>query len=344
MLIPTLYLTIAGEVLGFILIVMVGYILLQRRDKLNLLSYVNQLKEKVSQLKRKLIEKDEMPSPIQVLLEEAIEHVKSSYEQTYGHEIGAPTSTNEDNSKEHFIFILGYQSLKAELSAIENSRTAEKTWEKIASQLGPLVDNFRSQPEVQKVIEKVEIPTESEAESEQLSKPVSTAAKSRSQKNKGSVSVDNDLSTFRKGEIDRLKGQISTQFEEIFNLQLQLSQKVSDRDDTVSNEVNDGFEIITRQLKDAELCITMMDAEIQTANETILDLQEQLESIQSTAPVSGEHNDLAEQLVKKDAFIDRTIQENKEMMTLIEGMEKHSDEQAKQITELEAELEKFRSS
>jgi len=333
--IPTIYLTIAGEVFLVLLFIVTIYIFLQTRDKKNLLSYVENLKEKVTKLKQKLIEHEEMPNPVQELLEETIEHVKTDYEQTFGHEIGSETSASEDNSKEHFTFILGYQTLKAELSAIQNSRTAAKTWDKIVSQLGPLIDNFRAQPE--KVIQTET--AEAGPISSTSSKAVTTAAKVRGKP--GSLDGNAEISSVRRGEIERLKGQIASQFEEIFNLQSQISSKATSSNNPMADEVNEGLESITRQLKDAELCITMMDAEIQTANEEILDLKEQLEN--SGSANSGDQNDLAIEVEKKNAFIDRTIQENKEMVTLIEGMEKHSDEQAKQISQLEAELKQLHS-
>jgi len=238
--------------------------------------------------------------------------------------------------------VMGYQSLKAELSAVQNSRTGANTWEKIVSQLGPLIDNFRVAPE--KEVINVEVASDSAAEdlTASSSKAVSTAAKNPAHKSASGAESPEILSV-RRNEIERLKSQIASQFEDIFHLQSALSKKASSTDNPMAGEVNEGLESITRQLKDAELCITMMDAEIQTASEEILDLKEQLENTQSSQPGGAQPNELSEQLAKKDEFINRTMQENKEMMTLIEGMEKHSDEQTQEIKELEAELEKLRS-
>lgn len=353
--IPLHYLTLAGELFAVFILIVVIFFILMRRDKKNLLSYVERLKDKVSQLKKTIAEQAAMPDATEELLEETIEHVKESYKQTFGHEIGTQTTVGDDNSKEHFIHVMGYQSLKTELSALRNSRSAENAWEKIVSQVGPLIDNYRITPETQiQQVQGNDLPVDAqEQEKAQGSVTFVPDSKLNSGRSANVHQADMDrlnaanaqVVSERQTEIERLRNQISDQFEDIWQLKAKLADKAAQSDEpdsAMAGDINTGLETITQQLKDAQLCITMMDSEIQTANEQILDLNEQLAKAK---PIDhSAHNNLADQLKMKDDTIARLTQENKEIETLIDGMEKSSSEQTQRILALEEELKQLKVS
>jgi len=347
--IPSFYLSIIVEAIGLILLVMLGYIFFINRDKNNLLKYVADLKNKVNTLTEKIKELTDENEPIIELLTDTIDHIKTSYEDTFGHEIGKEgASTEEDNSKEHFLYVMGYQNLKATVTALENSNKAERIWDKISSQMGPLIENYRIMPEAQfETIVEEKIIEQGGQSSNQNSSEDNLEYAHNQANNKGSVTlVPSDTNTGRdefinerKNEIERLKGQISSQYDEIWQLQNDLSSKVSQSSDPEMADLPEGIEKINRQLKDAELCITMMEADIATADEEMASLKEQLEQANiKAAAIPSSNSELTEDIKKKDAIIARFAQESKEMMSLIDGMELNADEQSKRILELEAQL------
>jgi len=349
--IPSFYLSIIAEATGLIFIVLLGFTFLLKRDKTNLTNYVSHLKNKVTTLTKRIKELDTLENPVMDLLIDTIDHIKTTYEQTFGHELGkTDTSTQEDNSKDHFLFIIGYQNLKATLSALENSNTAEHTWDKISSQMSGLIENYRIMPETQfetiveeRVVEKAEQKTEQGTNqgAEHGTAEQANALKKKSSTHAGSVTLvgQDQFINERKSEIDRLKGKISSQFEEIWELQNNVSDKISQSSDPEFSSMSEDVQSISRQLKDAELCITMMEADIATSDEEIISLTEQLEkaNIRASA-IPPSNSELTEDIKKKDVMITRFTQESKEMMSLIDGMEKNADEQSERIKELEGQL------
>jgi hypothetical protein len=349
--IPSFYLSIIAEAIGLIFLVLLGFTFLLKRDKTNLTNYVYHLKEKVATLTKKIKELDTFENPVIDLLKDTIDHIKTTYEKTFGHELGkTDTSTHEDNSKDHFLFVIGYQNLKATLSALENSNTAEHTWEKISSQMSALIENYRIMPETQfetiveeKVIEKTEQKTGQETNqgAEHETAAQANALKKKASNHNGSVTLvgQDQFINERKSEIDRLKGKISSQFEEIWELQNNVASKVSQSSDPELSTMSEDVQSISRQLKDAELCITMMEADIATSDEEIISLTEQLKqaNIRASA-IPPSNSELTEDIKKKDAAITHFTQESKEMLTLIDGMENNAMEQSKRIKELEEQL------
>ncbi|MFK5984955.1 MAG: hypothetical protein QM479_05975 [Pseudomonadota bacterium] len=348
--IPSVYLSIIAEAAALALLLLLGFIFLLKRDKSNLVNYVAHLKEKIKHLTKKIKELDSGDNSSYELISDTTKHIKSIYEEKFGHEIGTSESTiNEDNSKDHFLHVFGYQALKATLTSLENSNTAAKTWEKITAQISVLIENFRIFPETQyetiieqQVVEKIKLQDQQQSTSEtpQQSKSIDNIAQKQQlaatkKANPGSDQFIKD----RKNEINRLKGQISSQFEEIWQLQNNISNKLSSSTDTDVNSLSGDISSVSRQLKDAELCITMMEADIATSDEEITGLKEQLEraNIKASA-IPPSNSELTEEIKKKDALIARFAQESKEMITLIDGMEQNTDEQAKRIFELEAQL------
>ncbi len=341
--IPSFYISIIAEATGLSLLIFLVYLFLLKRDKNNLTGYIFFLKEKVKGLQTKLKDLSDYENPVKDLLVDTIEHIKKVYSQNYGHDIGKlDTTTNEDNSKEHFVTILGHQSLKAILAAFDNSNTPEHTWEKISAQLSALIENYRVMPETQfETLLKSEV--QKQCEEKQLKSPETKANqdnktkkidKDKSDKQTSNSGQDQFI-TDRKNEIERLKSQISSQFEDIWKLQNQLSSKASQSTDKEVLSLGEGIEAIGRQLKDAELCMSMMEADIATSDEEIITLKEQLEeaNIRASAKPMGS-SELTEEIKKKDAKIARFAQESKEMLSLIDGMEAHASEQSAMIKEL----------
>jgi len=345
--IPNFYFSIILEAIGIILFILLVFVVLLKRDNNNLLSYVKDLKSKVKTLTAKIKELTDGKEPVIELLEDTIDYIKIAYEDTFGHELGkSKTTIEEDNSKDHFTFILGYQNLKATLAALENSNRGDHIWDKISSQMSALIGNYRIMPETQ-----FETIVEQETEDRITQQGGGEVAKEELQiatdKSGGSVTLVSSSSApgndafinERKNEIERLKGKISSQFEEIWNLQNNLSGKVAQSSDPEMSGLSDGIDEISRQLKDAELCITMMEADIATSDEEIIALKEQLEQANKKVVAAPPSNtQLTEDIKKKDAIIARFAQESKEMMSLIDGMELNAQEQANKIIELEEKV------
>ncbi len=331
--IPSFYLSIIAEGAALILLILVGFVILLKRDKTNLTAYVFHLKNKIKQLTKKLKAFDTDTNPAFLLISDTLDYIKVTYEEKYGHELGqSGDSIKEDNSKEHFLYVFGYQGLKATLTSLENSNTPESTWEKIAAQMSALIENFRIVPETQfqtiieQQVEQQLIEKEDETQNSKLDKPDTKPTIDSSEKQSlGSVTLSKDSA--------------SNQFEEIWNLQKNISNKVSSSSDPEFKGMSEGMESVTRQLKDAEMCMTMMEADIATSDEEIIQLKEQLEQANSRASAVPESNlDLTESIKKKDAIIARFTQESKEMLSLMDGMEANADDQTKRIHELEEQL------
>jgi len=349
--IPNFYFSIIFEAIGIILIILLGFVILLKRDKNNLLSYVADLKNKVKQLTAKVKELTDEHEPVIELLNDTVDYIKIAYEDAFGHEMGkSETSIGEDNSKDHFLFVLGYQNLKATISALENSNSADHTWEKISSQMSALIENYRIMPETQfetMLAHEAEEKIAEQGGQQSAQGELQSASNQNAVKQKGSVTMavpasssgSDEFIQERKNEIDRLKGKISSQFDEIWKLQSNLSSKVTESSDPEMSSLSEGIDSISRQLKDAELCITMMEADIATSDEEIISLKEQLDQAnKKAAAIAPSDSELTEDIKKKDALIARFAQESKEMMSLIDGMELNAQEQANKISELEEQV------
>ncbi|MCU7834141.1 MAG: hypothetical protein KZQ83_02720 [gamma proteobacterium symbiont of Taylorina sp.] len=162
------------------------------------------------------------------------------------------------------------------------------------------------------------------------------------------MDYSDNLINERKDEINRLKQQVAGQFEKIWALQNKLSNPPSGQaPDT--NELNAGIEVMTRQLKDSEMCIETMDMEIQTLTSELSNLkmklnqQDQLQKSSQDSNVNQPSLEMTDKLEKKDKMIARFAQESKELLSCITGMEDHSDEQSAKINQLESQLEKSKA-
>jgi len=295
------------------------------------------------------------------LLSQTIEYIKDIYQEKFGHAIGEQeTSVEENNSKEHFLFVFGYQALKAILSALDNSNAPEKAWSKIYQQLEPLIENYRIMPEKEFLTvleEKVnEIVSEKNTDGDNNNDSDNTEENSNSfnsynanQKQQSDYDIDkaNDdlIIQERKNEIERLKTQINSQADDINALKELLTKKIyslNDANGDDNSELVEAMEVISNHLRDAEFCISMMEADMQTQDEEIKELKDQLKlaESQNTMPQKTMNADeFHNEILKKEQLIARFSQESKEMLTLIDGMEKDNDEKTKRISELE-EIEK----
>jgi len=133
--------------MGEIALVLIGvlstviFVILKDRKKLR--EYSEHLKDIIKNLKDKLKSNEEQDSQERVLglLNDLIEHVREQYQTQHGNEI-ASSSDDDKLSVDKFILIAGYQTILAELSALENSNEAEVVWEKIKNELTPLIQNY----------------------------------------------------------------------------------------------------------------------------------------------------------------------------------------------------------
>jgi len=162
------------------------------------------------------------------------------------------------------------------------------------------------------------------------------------------MDYSDNLINERKDEINRLKNQVAGQFEKIWALQNKLSAPSSGQLPDVS-ELNAGVDLMSRQLKDSEMCIETMDMEIQTLSSELSNLKAQLKkqtSSQSASPDLAMEQAVAEmkeEIEKKDQMIAKFAQESKELLSCITGMEDHSEEQSEKIKQLESQLESNRA-
>jgi hypothetical protein len=275
------------EICGLSFLILLIYIILLKKDKNKLLDYIKYLKTSNRVLKEKLNEQRKNNDPTLELLLESLDYVKTSYEKKYGHKIGSGMSTTqENNSKNHFLYVMSYQFFKAELSALENSSTGDRVWDKIVSQLNALIDNYRVIPEKEFDIlikEKLQLEIERHQinnNNQHFSQSIDSSKTNPEQNNHSTASNTDKSNLFgdeRKGEINRLKSQVSSQFEDIWNLQLQLSNQASKTEDSTISQISTDFDAISHKLKDAELCISMLEQDIAYAERKNSHLEEKLE-------------------------------------------------------------------
>ena len=397
MTIPPLYWTLLGELALVLIGVLCAVIFVILKDRKNLREYSDYLKDVIKKLKKKLKEHEEQQDKERVvaLLEEMIEHVREQYQSQFGNEIPSTDSEEDKPSVEKFILISGYQTMIAELSALENSNEPEVAWEKIKSELTPLIQNylkfsakesakdetddslqeqldnankrienlekfkslyFELQNKMSKSVEEIEALNHQIAElaegSDNYADIMAIIEKNKTHYiNMGQMigmdsgqhhesvaekmDYSDELINERKDEIKRLKHQISQQFEEIWRLQNSLSSHTGEKPTT--EQLSAGVETMSRQLKDAELCIETMDMEIQTLTSEITNLKNQLKEQEgASGSGSGSGNEEPAQVIEeKDQMIARFAQESKELMSCITGLEDSNAEQMNTIKELE---------
>lgn len=145
---PSAYWTLIGEITLVLMGVLVAVIIFILKDRKNLQDYSLYLKELIKKLKQKIKEYEEQESQerVQELIRGMIDHVRTEYEaqaQVQG-DIDHSLEQGLDSkpSVEQFILISGFQMLSAELTALENSNEPAVAWEKVKSELMPLIQNF----------------------------------------------------------------------------------------------------------------------------------------------------------------------------------------------------------
>ena len=405
--IPPVYWTLLGEI-GLVIIGVLGaVIIVVLKDRKKLKNYSYSLKEVIKKLKKKLQEREDEQNQERILelLNALIEHVREQYQAQFGNDI-APTEEEESDasdvpSVEKFVFIAGFQTIIAELSALENSNDPETTWTKIKNELTPLFQNYLEPILAEQNMGTQSISNESDDDSlkaqlENANKRIENLEKFKQlyfdlqsklsqsvadieslnqqilelsegsdnfdtirqiiEKNKthyiemgqmigmdkeqhhGSVANTMDYSDAiineRKDEIKRLKSQISQQFEDIWKLQSRMND--GSAKPPKAEELSAGIETISRNLKDAEMCIETMDMEIQTLTSEITNLRNQLkEQSGGSGAGSAEQKQIVEE---KEAMIARFSQESKELMSCITGLEDDNQLQSNRIKELEIQL------
>ena len=145
--IPPIYWTLLGEIALVLIGVLSTVILVVLKDRKKLKEYSSYLKEVINKLKKKLAQSETEQDQERVLelLNALIEHVREQYQAQFGNSI-APEAGEESAddlpSVEKFVFIAGFQTIIAELSALENSNDPETAWTKIQNELTPLFQNY----------------------------------------------------------------------------------------------------------------------------------------------------------------------------------------------------------
>lgn len=142
MTIPPIYWTLLGEFALILIGVLSTVIFVVLKDRKQLREYSEHLKDIIKTLKQKLKNAQEQEGNERVLelLNALIDHVREQYQSQYGNEIAS--SEDDLPSVDKFILISGYQTMLAELTALENSNEAEVAWEKIRNELTPLIQNY----------------------------------------------------------------------------------------------------------------------------------------------------------------------------------------------------------
>lgn len=402
MVIPPIYWTLLGEI-GLVIIGVLGMVIivvLQDRKKLR--EYSSYLKEVIKKLKKKLEQSESEQNQERVLdlLNALIDHVREQYQVKFGNSIEPDEKEDADTapSVEKFIFIAGFQTIIAELSALENSNDHEMVWIKIQNELTPLFTNYLDPilAEQKNLAQSIPDDTDDEslkaqlenahqrienlekfkqlyfdlqsklsnsvAEIEALNQKILGLAEGNDNYDDISAIVEKNKTHFlemgqmigmdkehhhdsvantmdyseaiineRKDEIKRLKNQIAQQFEDIWKLQ---NRVIDDSEETPpsAKELRAGIETISRNLKDAEMCIETMDMEIQTLTSEITNLRNQLKGSGGGTESPEEHQKVVEE---KEAMIARFSQESKELMNCITGLEDDNHSQSKRIKELE---------
>ncbi len=144
--IPSSYWTLIGEITLVLIGALVAVIAFIQKDRKNLKEYSLYLKELVKKLKKKIKAHEEQQSQerVEELIRAMIDHVRTEYETQAGSEISRSLQEGLESRPtiEQFILITGFQMLSAELTALENSNEPQAAWEKIKSELMPLIQNF----------------------------------------------------------------------------------------------------------------------------------------------------------------------------------------------------------
>ncbi len=396
MTIPPVYWSLLGEIALVIIGVLGAVIILVLKDRKKLNEYSLYLKSVIKKLKKKLQEHEDEQNQERVLalLTALIEHVRVQYQTLFGNTIVPEENDSEtDNtpSVEKFIFIAGFQTMTAQLSALENSNDPETAWSKIQNELTPLFNNYLApvlaansssldsddslQTQLDNANKRIENLQQfkqlyfdlqaklsnSVADIEALNYQLEEAAQDSDsadairliiEKNKthylemgqmigmdkehhhesvaSSMDYSEAIINERKDEIKRLKHQIAQQFEDIWSLQKRMSGTSGEA--PAPEELNAGIETISRNLKDAEMCIETMDMEIQTLTSEISNLKHQLKD-KSSAPA-----DAQQVQAEQETIMARHAQESKEMMNCITGLEDDNQSQCQRIKELEEKL------
>lgn len=400
MTIPPIYWSLLGEIALVIIGVLGTVIIVVLKDRKKLNEYSFYLKSVIKKLKKKLQDREDEESQERVLalLNALIEHVREQYQSLFGNAmLPEENETEADNkpSVEKFVFIAGFQTMTAQLSALENSNDPETAWAKIQNELTPLFYNYlapvlaasatlaaesddeslKAQLEnANKRIDNLQQfkqlyfdlqskLSNSVAEIEALNQQISDALQGSddfdaikliTEKNKthylemgqmigmdqaqhhesvaGSMDYSEAIINERKDEIKRLKHKIAQQFEDIWTLQNNMSSSTGSPPE--AEELSAGIETISRNLKDAEMCIETMDMEIQTLTSEITNLKNQLKD-KTSAPVSADIQQIHEE---QEAIQARHAQESKELMNCITGLEDDNQSQYQRIKDLEQQL------
>jgi Sec-independent protein translocase protein TatA len=379
-----------GEIGLLFLGILMAIIVVILKDRKKLKSYTDYLKETIKKLKKKLKDSEQSNEQERILklLNELISYVREQYQAQYGDKIASPDEEQTNNSTpsvEKFVFIAGFQTMTAQLSALENTNEAEHTWDKIKNELSPLFTNYlESFISQNKTTDKQHIQnlekfkqlyfelqnnlSNSIADIEQLNHQISQLAKNSdngdsilllTEKNNAlylemgqmvgmdsaqhhdSVTQNMDYSEAiineRKDEIKRLKGQIAKQFEDIWTLQNRLK---SDSEPASVETLSVAMEAMSRNLKDAEMCIETMDMEIQTLSSEITNLKNQRQD-KTNVNIQMNNDKQHKLLAEKEAIITRMTQESKELMSCMTGLEEGNLEQNKQLNALEEKNKKL---
>ncbi|GEM_PF-1988762 len=385
------YWTLIGEITAVIFGVLIAVIIVIINDRKKLKDYSEYLKSTIKKLKNKLQQSEDKQGQERVLslLESLVDYVRTQYQVQFGNDITPDGDDLPDKlaSVEKFIFVATFQSMTAQLNALENSNEADVAWDKIKNELTPLFSNYLQSvlaqendnildEQLKKQLESAQQRitnlekfkqlyfslqqklsksiVEIEALNHNLSEQSSVADNHDAirlivEKNKAvylemgqmiamdkeqhhqSVATNMDYSETlineRKGEINRLKGQIAQQFEEIWSLQGRLTGQTSAEPDAVV--LTAAIDNISRNLKDAEICIETMDMEIQTLTSEITNLKSQLKESSSSALPEKYQQSMQE----KEQIIARFTQESKELINCITGLEDSNSEQSKMLKE-----------
>ncbi|MBF0265048.1 MAG: hypothetical protein HQL46_07230 [Gammaproteobacteria bacterium] len=345
------FITLFGYFLFFITLM---YQLLLLREKQKLLDYVDDLKNNIKTLKKKMNEGlVSVPDSSYDFFTNLISYIKDNYKEQFNQEI---TSNNKiiDNkkTKSYMIYMLGYQSLNTAIKSFDDDHSIENTWRKIDSQLKPIIENY-------KIIHNKDFEIIIEKHIKQA-KQSNTSSKHDSSHDGSGYEV---LLQERKVEILRLKLKIQEQIDEIKELQEKLMQKYSDGN-LESLDLEQSMIEIRKKLADAELTINSMNKELSNKTEQIYSLQTQLRDlpainsnlndeiialkselteIQKDKKLTNKLNEEKQQALnseslKRDQLIARFAQESKEFITLIESLENKEVEYLEKIKSLEAKL------
>ncbi len=397
--IPPFYWTLLGEIALVAIGVLGAVIVVVLKDRKKLQEYSTYLKDVIKKLKKKLAQSESEQNQERVLelLNGLIEHVREQYQSQYGNDISPADGEDIDDDKpsvEKFVLIAGFQTMIAELSALENSNDPETTWAKIQNELTPLFKNYLEpilarQQEAsaeqdddeslkaelenanqrinnletfkqlyfdlqskmsdsvvaieslnQQILESAEgsdnieeirqLIEENKTHYLEMGQMIGMDKEQHHKSVADKMDYSDAIINERKDEIKRLKHKISQQFEDIWKLK----NNLTDSDKNVKPEaLSAGIETISRNLKDAEMCIETMDMEIQTLTSEITNLRNQLAEKGSEAV--GASPEQEKVLQDKDVLIERFSNESKELMNCITGLEDDSLAQSKNFKELE---------